>query len=72
MQIVLVQTKYYSINETSVERLFSGNKTYNSLAAKGPIIGLEFAGNNSVQLCQQLLNNLLTTKYQNLTRRILP
>jgi protein XRP2 len=65
-EIVLVQTKYYSINETSVERLFSDNRMYNTLAAKGPIIGLEFAGNNSVQLCQQLLNNLLTTKYQNL------
>jgi protein XRP2 len=65
-ELVLVQTKSYSINDMSVERLFSGNKTYNTLASKGPVIGLEFAGNNSVQLCQQLLNNLITTKYPNL------
>jgi hypothetical protein len=54
----------------SVERLFSGNKTYNSLASKGPIIGLEFAGNNCVQLCQQSLNNLIKSKYPNSPRKI--
>lgn len=54
----------------SVERLFSGNKSYNSLATKGPVIGLEFAGNNCVELCQQLLTNLITTKYPNLPRKI--
>ena len=54
----------------SVERLFSGNKTYHSLAAKGPILGLEFAGNNCVQICQELLKQLVTTKYPNIPCKI--
>ncbi len=54
----------------SVERLFSGNKTYNSLVTKGPVIGLEFAGINCVELCQQLVKNLITTKYPNLPCKI--
>ena len=52
----------------SAERLFSGNKTYNSLVNKGPVLGLEFAGTN----CVQLLNNLIKSKYQNLPRKIRP
>lgn len=70
-EIVLVQTKYYSIDETSAERLFSGSKAFNSLVTKGPVIGLEFAGTNCIQTCQQSLNNLITSKYQNLPRMIL-
>ena len=70
IQLVLVQTKYYSINEMSAERLFSGNKTYNSLVTKGPVLGLEFSGTNCVQVCQQTLNNLIQTKYPNIPRRI--
>jgi len=65
-EIVLVQSKSYTIDETSSERLFGNNKIYNSLVTKGPVIGLEFAGTNCVTICQQGLNNLLTTKYQNL------
>jgi len=65
-QVVLVQTKSYTIDETSAERLFGNGRMYNSLVTKGPVIGLEFAGKNCVTICQQSLNNLLTTKYQNL------
>jgi len=69
-QIVLVQSKSYTIDETSAERLFGNGRIYNSLVAKGPVIGLEFAGINCVTICQQTLNNLLQTKYQNLPRKI--
>ncbi|CAF4633078.1 unnamed protein product [Rotaria sp. Silwood1] len=69
-EIVLVQTKYFLINEMSASRLFSGNTTYNSLVTKGPVIGLEFAGTNCIQICQQLLNNLIKLKYQNLSHFI--
>ncbi|CAF2858597.1 unnamed protein product [Rotaria sp. Silwood2] len=65
-QLVLVQTKCYLINEMSASRLFSGNSAYNSLVTKGPVIGLEFAGTNCVQICQQLLNDFIKLKYQNL------
>lgn len=54
----------------SAERLFSGNKTYNSLVTKGPVLGLEFSGTNCVQVCQQTLNNLIQTKYRNIPRMI--
>lgn len=43
---------------------------YNTLVTKGPVIGLEFAGANCVATCQKELNILLTTKYQNLPRKI--
>jgi len=65
-EVVLVQTKSYTIDETSAERLFGNGRMYNSLVTKGPVIGLEFAGKNCVTICQQNLNHLLTTKYQNL------
>ncbi|CAF4577039.1 unnamed protein product, partial [Rotaria sp. Silwood2] len=65
-EIVLVQTKSYKIDETSAERMFGGNRTYIPLVTKGPVIGLEFAGENCISICQQSLHNLLTTKYQNL------
>ncbi|CAM4935329.1 unnamed protein product [Rotaria socialis] len=65
--IVLVQTKSYSISEMSASRLFSGNAKYNSLVTKGPVIGLEFAGATCVEPCQQLLNKLIQSKYQNLS-----
>ncbi|CAF0953293.1 unnamed protein product [Adineta ricciae] len=64
--IVLVQTKSYSINEMSAERLFSGNKTYTTLVNKGPVLGLEFAGVNCIQTCQQALKTLISTKFMNL------
>lgn len=44
---------------------------YNALVTKGPVIGLEFAGTNCITVCQQNLQNLLTTKYQNLPRKIM-
>ncbi len=50
--------------------MFGNGRIYNSLVAKGPVIGLEFAGINCVTICQQTLNNLLQTKYQNLPRKI--
>ncbi|CAF3820129.1 unnamed protein product [Adineta steineri] len=65
-EIVLVQSKSYTIDETNLERLFGNDRKYNSLAEKGPVIGLEFAGTNCVSMCQAALQNLLTTKYQNL------
>ncbi|CAF3836229.1 unnamed protein product [Adineta steineri] len=65
-ELVLVQTKCYSVNDMSAERLFSGNKNYNSLVTKGPVIGLEFAGTNCIETCQEILKNLVASKYQNL------
>ena len=47
--------------------LFSGNTSYNALVMKGPVIGLEFAGTNCIQICRQSLDNLVTSKYQNLS-----
>ncbi|CAF1631832.1 unnamed protein product, partial [Adineta ricciae] len=64
--IELVQTKSYRIDDTSVERLFGGDRKYNALVASGPVIGLEFIGANCVSVCQQALRNLLTAKYPNL------
>ncbi len=69
-QIILVQSKSYTIDETSAERLFGNDRIYYSLVGKGPVIGLEFAGTNCVSICQQALKNLLATKYQNLSRKI--
>jgi hypothetical protein len=43
---------------------------YITLVAKGPVIGFEFAGTNSVSICQESLQKLLKTKYQNLPRKI--
>jgi hypothetical protein len=54
----------------SAERLFSGNKTYSSLVTKGSVLGLEFAGTNCVQVCQQSLNNLIQSKYPNIPREV--
>lgn len=65
-EIFLVQTKSYAIGEMSAERLFSGDKTYNALVAKGPVVGLEFAGANSVEQCQKCLQNLIDSKYPKL------
>ncbi|CAM4874041.1 unnamed protein product [Rotaria socialis] len=65
-EVVLVQTKSYKMDEMSVEGMFGTNRSYVTLVAKGPVIGLEFAGNNSISICQQNLHALLTTKYQNL------
>ena len=56
----------------SAERLFSGNKTYTALVNKGPVLGLEFAGVNCIQTCQQALKTLISTKFMNLPRKILP
>ena len=49
--------------------MFGSDKTYVSLVAKGPVIGLEFAGTNCITVCQQILNHLLTTTYQNTPRQ---
>lgn len=54
----------------SASGLFSGNAKFNSLVTKGPVIGLEFAGTNCVDKCQQSLNNLIQSKYQNLPCKI--
>ena len=53
----------------SAERLFSGDKAYNALVAKGPVVGLEFAGSNSVEQCQKFLQNLTESKYPKLPRK---
>ena len=53
----------------SAERLFAGDKSYNALVAKGPVVGLEFAGSNSVEQCQKFLQNLLESKYPQLPRK---
>ena len=71
-QVVLVQTKSYTIDETSAERLFGNNRSYNSLVTKGPVIGLEFAGTNCVEICRQALTELLAAKYPTLPRRRIP
>ncbi len=68
-QIVLVQSKSYTIDETSAERLFGGGRTYLPLVTKGPVIGLEFAGKNCVSICREALSQLISTKYQNLPRK---
>lgn len=68
--IVLVQSKSYVVDENSAERLFNGSKNYTSQVNKGPALGLEFAGMNAVQLCQQSLHNLITSKYSNLSHFI--
>jgi protein XRP2 len=65
-EVVLVQTKSYTVDETSAERLFGNNRSYNSLVTKGPVIGLEFAGTNCVAICRQALTQLLTAKYPTL------
>ncbi|CAF0779358.1 unnamed protein product [Didymodactylos carnosus] len=64
LQVVLVQTKYYPINEMSADQIF-GNRSYNALIAKGPVIGLEFAGAGSIVICQQSINSLILSKYVN-------
>lgn len=69
VQIVLVQSKSYVIDENSAERLFTGSKNYTSQVNKGPALGLEFAGMNAVQLSQQSLHNLITSKYPTLSRK---
>ncbi|CAF0961872.1 unnamed protein product [Didymodactylos carnosus] len=56
--IILVQSKCYTINELSADRIF-GNRLANVLVTKGPVIGLELAGSGSVVICQQSINNLL-------------
>jgi hypothetical protein len=53
----------------SAERLFAGDKSYNALVAKGPVVGLEFAGTNSVEQCQKCLQNLIESKYPKLPRK---
>lgn len=65
-EIVLVQSKSYLIDEMSTEGIFGSDRKYISLVAKGPVIGLEFAGTNCVSVCQQSLNTLVTTIYPNL------
>lgn len=65
-EIILVQTKSYTIDESSADRLFGTNRSYITLVGKGPVIGLELAGTNSVQVTQQALSNLISTKYPNL------
>lgn len=64
--INFVQSKLYQIDESSAERLFNGNKSYNALIRQGPILGLEFVGDNAVQLCQQTVHNLVTTKFSSI------
>lgn len=48
--------------------MFGGDRNYVVQVAKGPVIGLEFAGPNCVSICQQNLHTLITTKYQNIPR----
>jgi hypothetical protein len=67
---VLVQSKAYVINEMSAERMFGGIRTYQALIGKGPIIGLEFAGENCVGYCQQSLQNLIRSTYANIPRQL--
>ncbi len=67
---MLVQSKCYTIDETSAERLFGTNRSYITLVGKGPVIGLEFAGTNCVSICQESLQKVLIAKYQNLPRKI--
>ena len=54
----------------SAERMFGGIRTYQALIGKGPIIGLEFAGENCVGCCQQCLQTLTRSTYANIPRQL--
>lgn len=66
-----MQTKSYTVDESSAERLFGTNRSYVTLVGKGPVIGLELAGANCINVTQQALSNLISTKYPNLPRKII-
>lgn len=53
----MVQTKKFKFSETSSEAVF-GTKIYNTNLQKGPIIGLEFNGNNVSMICQNIVHQL--------------
>ena len=55
--LLLVQTKKFKLSELSAENVF-GSKSFNAYLQKGQIIGLEFAGTNSSQLCQNAVSQL--------------
>ena len=54
---MLVQTKKFKLSELSAENVF-GTKAYNTYLQKGQIIGIEFAGANSSQICQNMISQL--------------
>ena len=53
----LVQTKKFKFSETSSESVFATN-VYNNNLQNGPIIGLEFNGNNCSMICQNVVQQL--------------
>jgi len=63
VNIVLVQTKSYVIDPTSAERLLTDSQRFRPWIDKGPILGLECAGDNCVNICRQTLQNLLESTY---------
>ena len=56
----------YQIDESSGERLFNQNKTFNKLVNQGPVLGLEFAGNDAVVNCRQSSETLIKMKFPDL------
>lgn len=55
--VVLVQTKKYKLSELSAENVF-GTKNYNNLLEKGEIIGIEYNGALSSQICKGTIQAL--------------
>lgn len=71
LKIVLVQTKSYVIDPTSAERLLTDSQRFRPWIDKGPILGLECAGDNCVNICRQTLQNLLESTYSDVPRKLL-
>ncbi|CAF0871134.1 unnamed protein product [Brachionus calyciflorus] len=55
--ILLVQAKKYNLSELSAENVF-GTKSFNDYLKNGPIIGLEFNGNDASRQCHELVESL--------------
>lgn len=55
--LTLVQTKKFKFSETSAENVF-GTRDFNDYLQCGPIIGLEYSGADSNQVCAKLMQSL--------------
>ena len=55
--ILLIQAKKYNLSDLSAENVF-GTKSFNNFLKNGPIVGMEFNGDDCTRRCQTIVESL--------------
>ncbi|XP_015926821.1 protein XRP2 [Parasteatoda tepidariorum] len=57
---ILLRTKELLLEDDAAERIF-GSNAYNTVVKRGPVIGLEYNGNDCMMLCLETAKNIATS-----------